>query len=118
MVARSPRQDEVWLVTLDPARGAEIKKARPCFIVSPDEMNEDLRTAMVAPMTTTLRAYPTRVAVTFQGTSAQVALDQLRAVDRERQILVQATDLAVADHVDRAGHRVCGYRHAAGQGLE
>lgn len=84
MVVRRPRQDEVWLVSLDPTRGKEIKKTRPCLIVSPDVMNENLLTAIVAPMTTTLRPYPTRVGLTFQGKSGQVALDQLRAVDHER----------------------------------
>ena len=86
MVSRPPHQDEVWLVSLDPTRGTEIKKTRPCLIVSPDEMNQHLLTAIVAPMTTTVRPYPTRVALTFQGKSGQVALDQLRAVDRERLV--------------------------------
>ena len=86
MVSRPPRRDEVWLVSLDPTRGTEIKKTRPCLIVSPDEMNEHLQTAIVAPMTTTLRHYPTRVALTFRGKSGQVALDQLRAVDHERLV--------------------------------
>ena len=86
MVIRSPRQDDIWLVSLDPTRGTEIKKTRPCLIVSPDEMNRHLRTVIVAPMTTTLRAYPTRAALTFQGKSGQVALDQLRAIDHERLV--------------------------------
>jgi mRNA interferase MazF len=84
VVTRSPRLDEVWLVSLDPTRGSEIKKIRPCLVVSPDEMNQHLQTAIVAPMTTTMRPYPTRVNVVFQGKHGQVALDQLRAVDRER----------------------------------
>ena len=79
-----PRQDEVWLVSLDPTRGAEMQKTRPCLVVSPDEMNRHLQTAIVAPMTTTERPYPTRVTVTFQGRRGQVAVDQLRAVDRQR----------------------------------
>ncbi len=86
MVVAAPRQDEVWLVVLDPTSGAEIRKTRPCLIVSPDEMNLHLRTAVVAPMTTQLRAYPTRVALTFQGKRGQVALDQIRAVDRDRLV--------------------------------
>ena len=81
-----PRRDEVWLVALDPSRGSEIRKTRPCAIVSPDEMNRHLLTTIVAPMTTTERAYPTRVAVTFQQKKGQVALDQLRAVDRQRLV--------------------------------
>jgi mRNA interferase MazF len=81
-----PRRDEVWLIALDPSRGAEIRKTRPCLVVSPDEMNEPLQTVIVAPMTTTLRPYPTRVNVTFRGKKGQVALDQIRAVDRQRLI--------------------------------
>lgn len=81
-----PRRDEVWLIALDPSRGAEIRKTRPCLVVSPDEMNEPLQTVMVAPMTTTLRPYPTRVDVTFRGKKGQVALDQMRSVDRQRLI--------------------------------
>jgi len=79
-----PRQDEVWLVYLDPTLGTEMRKTRPCLVVSPDEVNRHLRTAIVAPMTTTERPYPTRVTLTFQGKRGQVALDQLRAVDRQR----------------------------------
>jgi mRNA interferase MazF len=86
MVIRSPRRDEVWLVTLDPTHGAEMQKTRPSLIVSPDEMNLDLRTVVVAPMTTTIRPYPTRVSLRFQGKSGQVALDQLRAVDKGRLV--------------------------------
>lgn len=84
MVDRYPRQDEIWLVGLDPTQGVEIQKTRPCLVVSPDEMNEHLRTAIIAPMTTVLRPYPTRVPVRFQGKRGQVALDQLRAVDWQR----------------------------------
>jgi mRNA interferase MazF len=81
-----PRRDDVWLVRLDPSLGSEIRKTRPCLIVSPDEMNEPLQTALVAPMTTTIRNYPTRVTVNFHGKTGQIALDQLRAVDRERLV--------------------------------
>ncbi len=78
------RRHEVWLVTLDPAEGSEIRKTRPCVVVSPDEMNRHLRTVIVAPMTSTLRDYPTRVDVVFQRRKGQVALDQIRTVDRSR----------------------------------
>lgn len=81
-----PRRDEVWLIALDPTRGSEIKKTRPCLVISPDEMNESLQTALVAPMTTTLRNYPTRVNMVFRGKTGQVALDQLRAIDRQRLV--------------------------------
>jgi mRNA interferase MazF len=82
----NPRRDEVWLVALDPSKGSEIRKTRPCLVISPDEMNEPLQTVIVAPMTTTLRGYPTRVNVTFRRKAGQVALDQLRAVDRQRLV--------------------------------
>ena len=83
---RAPRRDEVWLVSLDPTHGAEIQKTRPCLVVSPDEMNRYLQTVIVVPMTTTMRPYPTRVPLRFQGKSGQAALDQLRAVDRQRLV--------------------------------
>ena len=86
MVGHSPQQDEVWLVTLDPTQGAEIQKTRPCLVISPDEMNEHLQTVIVAPMTTVKRPYPTRVEVRFQGKRGQIALDQLRAIDRKRLV--------------------------------
>ena len=73
VVSAGPRLDEVWLVALDPTSGAEIRKTRPCLIISPDEMNQHLQAAIIAPMTTTERPYPTRVAVAFQGKRGQVA---------------------------------------------
>jgi mRNA interferase MazF len=76
----------VYLVRLDPTLGSEIKKTRPCVVVSPDELNEHLRTAIVAPMTTGGRAYPWRPRCRFQGRSGFVALDQLRTVDVERLV--------------------------------
>jgi len=81
-----PRRDEVWLVSLDPTQGSEIQKSRPCLVVSPNEANEYLHTVIIAPMTTTERSYPTRVSIQFQRRRAQVALDQIRAVDRQRLI--------------------------------
>ena len=86
MVSRTPRRDEIWLVSLDSTQGAEMHKTRPCLVVSPDEMNQHLRTVMIAPMTTVMRPYPTRVQVRFQGKRGQVVLDQLRAVDRQRLV--------------------------------
>lgn len=85
-VVTGPQRDEIWLVALDPTHGAEIQKTRPCLVISPDEMNGHLRTVIIAPMTTALRPYPTRVAVRFQGKRGQVAVDQLRAVDRQRLV--------------------------------
>lgn len=77
---------DVHLVGLDPTLGSEIKKTRPCLIVSPDELNQHLRTVIVAPMRTGGQAYPWRVQCRFQHRSGFVALDQLRTVDRERLV--------------------------------
>ena len=81
-----PKRDEIWLIALDPSKGSEIRKTRPCLVVSPDEMNEPLQTVIIAPLTTALRTYPTRVNVNFRKKKGQVALDQLRAVDRSRLV--------------------------------
>jgi len=81
-----PRRFDVHLIALDPARGSEIRKTRPCVVVSPDEMNRHLRTAIVAPMTSTVKGYPSRIPLSFGGNSGEVALDQLRTVDRERLV--------------------------------
>jgi mRNA interferase MazF len=77
---------DVFLVALDPAIGHEIKKTRPCTVVSPDEMNHYISTVIIAPMTTKGRDYPTRVSCTFQGVEGQIVLDQLRTVDRARLV--------------------------------
>lgn len=77
---------EVHLVRLDPTLGSEIRKTRPCLVVSPDELNQHLRTALVAPMTTGGQAYPWRVACHFRRQAGFVALDQVRAVDTDRLV--------------------------------
>ncbi len=77
---------DVFLVALDPTIGREIKKTRPCTVVSPDEMNHHVNTVIIAPMTTQVRAYPTRAACTFQAVDGQVVLDQLRTVDKTRLV--------------------------------
>jgi len=77
---------EVHLVRLDPTVGSEVRKTRPCLVVSPDELNAHLRTVIVAPMTTGGHAYPWRIPCRFQGRSGFVALDQLRTVDGERLV--------------------------------
>lgn len=79
-----PSRGDVYLVQLDPTRGSEIRKTRPCLVVSPDELNDHLRTVIIAPMTTGGHAYPWRVSCRFQGRSGFVATDQLRTVDVER----------------------------------
>src|SRR5574340_1159183 len=86
-VARTARaRGEVHLVRLDPTLGSEIQKTRPCLVVSPDELNQHLRTVIVAPMTTAGRAYPWRVPWRVQRRSGFVALDQVRTVDAERLV--------------------------------
>lgn len=83
-MALTAKRGEVFVVALDPTRGSEIRKARPCVVVSPNELNLHLRTVIVAPMTTGGEAYPWRVACRFQQRDGFIALDQLRTVDRER----------------------------------
>lgn len=75
---------DVFLVNLDPTVGSEIKKLRPCAIVSPDEMNRNIETVIIAPMMTRGQNYPTRIACHFEGKDGQIALDQLRTVDKMR----------------------------------
>ena len=77
---------DVFLVNLDPTIGSEIRKARPCLIISPDEMNNFIATVIIAPMTTKGRDYPTRIPCTFKRKSGQIVLDQLRTVDKIRLI--------------------------------
>ena len=87
MVERYPvRRFEVHLISLDPTKGSEIRKTRPCLIISPDEMNKHIRTVIIAPMTSTVKNYPTRVTTTFQGKKGQIVLDQIRTVDKSRLI--------------------------------
>ncbi len=83
-MALTPRRGDVLLVPLDPTRGSETRKTRPCVVLSPDELNAHLRTVIVAPMTTAGQAYPWRVGCRFQHRDGFIALDQLRTVDRER----------------------------------
>jgi mRNA interferase MazF len=80
------KRGEIWLVNLAPTVGAEIKKTRPCVIVSPPELNQYLRTVMVAPMTSRGFAAPFRVPVTHAGTKGLIVLDQLRSVDKQRLV--------------------------------
>nr|WP_041243761.1 type II toxin-antitoxin system PemK/MazF family toxin [Gloeobacter kilaueensis] len=75
---------DIYLVALDPTRGSEMQKTRPCVVISPNELHQNLRTAIIAPMTTALRSYPTRIDLTFDGKDGQIALDQIRAVDKSR----------------------------------
>jgi mRNA interferase MazF len=77
---------DVLLVSLEPTVGREIKKTRPCVVISPDEMNHHIGTLVVAPMTTKGRVYPTRILVTFKGKRGQIVLDQIRTVDKSRVV--------------------------------
>jgi len=86
-VAPAPvTRGDVHLIRLDPVLGSEIRKTRPCLIISPDELNQHLRTVIVAPMTTGGHAYPWRIACRFQNRAGFVALDQIRTVDGERLV--------------------------------
>ena len=76
----------VFLVNFDPTIDAEIKKTRPCLVISPNEMNEYIQTVIIAPMTTTSRPYPSRVACQFDAKDAFVVLDQIRTVDKRRLV--------------------------------
>jgi mRNA interferase MazF len=78
------RRGDIFLVSLDPARGGEIQKTRPCLIVSPDELNSYLRTFIVAPLTSGGHPYPFRVPCKFEGRPGYIVLDQIRAIDHER----------------------------------
>jgi len=78
------KRGEIWLVNLDPTVGSEIKKTRPCVVISPPEMHDHLRTAIVAPMTTGNRPAPFRIGIAHAGKKGLILLDQMRAVDKDR----------------------------------
>lgn len=80
------RRGQVYLVSLDPTRGREIAKTRPCVIVSPDELNAHLTTCIIAPLTTGSHGYPFRIPCRFQGKAGHIVLDQIRTVDRARLV--------------------------------
>jgi mRNA interferase MazF len=80
------KQYQIFLVNLDPTIGSEIKKTRPCVVISPDEMNKYLRTIVIAPMTTSSKKYPTRVEVKHDNKLGWIVLDQIRTIDKQRII--------------------------------
>lgn len=80
------KRGEIWLVNLDPTVGSEIQKTRPCVVISPPEMHDHLRTAIVAPMTTGSRSAPFRIAVRHAGKEGLILLDQIRAIDKARLV--------------------------------
>ena len=77
---------DVFLINLNPAKGHEIQKVRPCLVISPDEMNQHISTVIIAPMTTKGRKYPTRIACVFQGKKGRIVLDQIRTIDKTRLV--------------------------------
>jgi mRNA interferase MazF len=82
------KQYAIVLVNLDPTVGSEIKKTRPCVIISPNEMNKFLNTIIIAPMTSNLKKYPTRISVTHNRKKGMVAIDQIRTVDKKRVVKI------------------------------
>jgi mRNA interferase MazF len=92
------KRGEVWLVNLDPTVGSEIRKSRPCVVISPPELHDHLRTAIIAPLTSKGFLAPFRVGVKFDGTQGMILLDQLRAVDKIR--LVKKLGLVEPDVLD------------------
>lgn len=81
-----PERFDIFLINLDPTKGFEIQKTRPCVVISPNEMNFNLSTVIIAPMTTKKRKYPTRISLKFDDKEGQIALDQMRTVDQSRLI--------------------------------
>jgi mRNA interferase MazF len=79
-------QYEIYLIGLDPTKGHELQKTRPCLVISPNEMNKTIGTIIIAPMTTKSHNYPTRVGLEFQGKKGWIVLDQIRTVDKSRMI--------------------------------
>jgi mRNA interferase MazF len=79
-------QYEIYWVDLDPTRGSEIQKVRPCVIISPNEMNHNINTVIVAPLTSTSKNYPTRILIEFDGREGSIVLDQIRCIDKSRLI--------------------------------
>ena len=103
-VVSAPRRHDVYLVNLDPTVGAEMRKTRPCVVVSPDDLNGALRTVIIAPMTSTRWKAPFRVPTRFAAQEGSITLDQIRTVDRSRLVrrlgtLDPATSDAVSDRL-------------------
>ena len=91
-----PKQSSVYWFGPEPAKGSELRKVRPCIVVSPDEMNENLRTVVIVPLTSTIKPWPFRTTVTTLGQKSSAACDQLRAVDKSR-LRAYIGDLKTAD---------------------
>ena len=94
---------DIWMVSLNPVVGSEIKKTRPCVVVSPNEANQHLNTVTVVPLTSSLKAYPTRVALRFQDKQGEMAIDQIRSIDKSRLI-------GRLGHLDqKTARKLCGF---------
>ncbi|MCP4579750.1 MAG: type II toxin-antitoxin system PemK/MazF family toxin [Deltaproteobacteria bacterium] len=85
-MAMAVKRFDVYRVNLDPTVGSEIQKTRPCLVISPDEMNRNIRTVIIAPMTSARKDYPTRVPCIFRKKQGQIVLDQIRTIDKTRLI--------------------------------
>ena len=86
MVKSIVSRGDIWLINLDPTKGSEIKKTRPCIVVSPQELNDHLRTVIVAPMTTKAKPASFRVPITYDGKKGLILLDQIRSIDKTRLV--------------------------------
>ena len=94
---------DIWMVSLNPVVGSEIKKTRPCVVVSPNEANQHLNTVTVVPLTSSLKAYPTRVTLRFQDKQGEMAIDQIRSIDKSRLI-------GRLGHLDqKTARKLCGF---------
>jgi mRNA interferase MazF len=93
----------VFNIDLDPAKGVEIQKVRPCLVVSPDVMNKFLSTVIIVPLTTTIRSYPTRLNIAFKGKQGQLAIDQIRTVDKSRLLkkIGEITDKSIVAQLQK-----------------
>ena len=100
-----PNRFEVYIVNLDPTIGSEIKKTRPCVIVSPNEINHNINTVIIAPMSSSGKNYPTRVPVKFGGMEGKVVLDQIRTIDKKR--LIEKKGILSEDEGDRILEILC-----------
>lgn len=83
---KTVKRFEIYLISLDPTKGSEIRKTRPCLVISPNEMNKHIKTVIIAPLTSTIKNYPTRITTTFQRKRGQIVLDQIRTTDKGRLI--------------------------------
>lgn len=93
------KQYQIVLVNLDPTKGGEIKKTRPCLVISPNELNRNMRTIIVAPMTTTVKNYPTRVSIIHNNKTGSTAIDQIRTIDKSR--VIKILDSISEDEIER-----------------